>query len=56
MVDTRGVYRTTDGGAHWRPLNGGLPLHVSGQLVLDPRDPNTAYAGSVGGVYKITVR
>jgi photosystem II stability/assembly factor-like uncharacterized protein len=55
-VEGHGVYRTVDGGAHWRPLNGGLPLQVVGPLLLEPGDPATAYVGSLGGVYKITLR
>jgi photosystem II stability/assembly factor-like uncharacterized protein len=39
-----GVFKTTDGGASWRPIG----LGSVNTLVLDPRDPETIYAGAVG--------
>ena len=41
----RGVYRTTDGGAHWeRVLFGGENVGCSG-LAMDPHNPHTLVAG-----------
>lgn len=45
-----GVYRSVDGGAHWRVLQSGK---VVNSLVIDPRDPDTLYVGcgESGGRY-----
>jgi photosystem II stability/assembly factor-like uncharacterized protein len=40
----RGVFKTTDGGASWRRIG----LRSVNTLALDPRDPETIYAGTVG--------
>ena len=40
----KGVFKTTDGGASWRSIG----LRAVSPLVLDPRDPETIYAGAVG--------
>jgi ligand-binding sensor domain-containing protein len=34
-----GVFRSTDGGATWKPVNEGLPLPSIESLVADPADP-----------------
>lgn len=42
----RGVFKTTDGGATWRKLAGGLPNDGKAgatELVMDPSNPNTLY-------------
>jgi photosystem II stability/assembly factor-like uncharacterized protein len=41
-----GIYKTTDGGAHWQKLSGGLPGGVIGRIGLDlyQKNPNTLYA------------
>ena len=33
-----GVWRTSDSGSHWRPVNKGLPRLAVGALATDPRD------------------
>jgi len=57
-----GVFKTTDGGATWSPLNAGFPL-TNGlpttpdvtSIVVDPVTPTTVYAGtSFQGVFKTT--
>jgi photosystem II stability/assembly factor-like uncharacterized protein len=50
-----GVFKSTDGGATWTPVNSGLTTpHVS-SLVIDPQDPSRLYAGTIGGgVFAIT--
>src|SRR5215510_12892376 len=41
-----GIYKTTDGGAHWRKLAGGLPAGMIGRIGLDlyQKNPNILYA------------
>jgi photosystem II stability/assembly factor-like uncharacterized protein len=48
--DTGGVYRSTDGGAHWSlsRVAGNLPVFA---LALDPRDSNRVWAASAGAVF-----
>jgi photosystem II stability/assembly factor-like uncharacterized protein len=45
-----GVYRSLDGGAHWRMLRSGKVVNT---LVVDPHDPDTLYVGcgESGGRY-----
>jgi photosystem II stability/assembly factor-like uncharacterized protein len=61
-----GIYRSTNGGATWHPIVGGLPdfssgltndgVFTGGLLVLDPRQPGKLYAGTpFEGVYSYTV-
>src|SRR5205085_11695879 len=48
-----GVFRSNDGGASWSDFNDGLTdLNVS-VLALAQCNPNTLYAGTVSGVFKI---
>jgi uncharacterized repeat protein (TIGR01451 family) len=58
-----GVYKTTDGGAHWAKSSTGLSVIVNGQtvtpvinaLLIDPAAPSTVYAAtSAFGVFKST--
>jgi photosystem II stability/assembly factor-like uncharacterized protein len=48
-----GLYRTTDGGATWRPTTQGLPSTFAGKamLALSPSSPNTIYA-SIGNGFE----
>ena len=56
-----GLYKSTDGGANWAPLTGGLPTFAQGGLGrigigVAPGEPNRMYAlvearGQSGGVY-----
>ena len=56
-LDSPGVYRSTDGGRHWRKLAAGLPAGFGGPVVIDPHDPRTVYAGTRSrGFYAITLR
>jgi photosystem II stability/assembly factor-like uncharacterized protein len=53
-VGSRGVYKSTDSGLIWKPAGKGLGEAVVGLLVMDPRDPTSLYAGTMGGdVYVI---
>ena len=55
-----GIYKTTDGGAHWAQLTNGLPANVGRVgLAVAPSDPSRIYAQvdavddvNAGGVYR----
>ncbi|HEV2855076.1 MAG TPA: hypothetical protein VHC97_19945 [Thermoanaerobaculia bacterium] len=53
-----GVFVTDDRGAHWRPLNTGLPAGAQvPALAADPRVPGRLYAGTIGeGLFVLTRR
>lgn len=40
------IFKTTDGGKHWKNVSGDLPDVPVNALVLDPSFPNTLYAGT----------
>src|SRR5215468_9213068 len=44
------VFKSTDEGANWNPINSTL-LGVH-SLAVNPRTPSTLYAGGPGGVFK----
>jgi photosystem II stability/assembly factor-like uncharacterized protein len=52
--DSGGVYRSTDGGAHWRDASGDLPDQRVLDLAVDPRDADAAWVSVVDapGVYR----
>jgi hypothetical protein len=41
-----GVWKTTDGGASWKPLTDGQPTLFMGSIALAPSDPKVIYAGT----------
>ena len=48
-----GIYKATDGGSSWAPVNSGVPSDGNGQLMIstlaiDPQSPSTIYAIYVG--------
>jgi hypothetical protein len=45
------VYRSTDGGAHWSVIDGGLPVTTANALAVDPVDANTVYLATDAGVF-----
>ncbi|HEV3037209.1 MAG TPA: sialidase [Candidatus Angelobacter sp.] len=58
-----GIFKTTDGGAHWEPIFDGQDVSSIGSLAMSPSDPSIVWAGtgesfvrshiSVGnGIYK----
>ncbi|PYS90143.1 MAG: hypothetical protein DMF64_15735 [Acidobacteria bacterium] len=46
-----GIWKTTDGGASWNPLNDFLPNIAVTCMVFDPTDHNTIYAGTGEGFF-----
>ena len=44
-----GVYRTSDGGAHWEEITAGLPGEFGFPMVAHPRDPNRAFTIPLNG-------
>ena len=55
VAATAGVFKSTDGGESWRPVNSGLPSQVYVQtLAIHPQDQNTLYVGTRAGVFKTT--
>ncbi len=43
---SHGLFKSKDGGERWELLLGGDSTYFIGNIVLDPTDPNIAYAGS----------
>jgi hypothetical protein len=41
-----GVWKSTDGGAHWSPLTDSMPWLSIGSLAIDPSNSNNVYAGT----------
>jgi photosystem II stability/assembly factor-like uncharacterized protein len=58
LGDFRGLFKSTDGGASWLPINNGVAGLFDARasitaLVIDPHNSNILYAGtSGGGVFK----
>ncbi|WP_287127399.1 hypothetical protein [Candidatus Cyanaurora vandensis] len=46
----RGVFKSLDGGKTWQFLGLGKTGHIS-RLLLDPRNPNTAYVAALGTIW-----
>ncbi len=54
-TEEQGVFKSTDGGAHWSAVNTGLTRTYISALAIDPNNPSTLYAGTQGGgVFKST--
>lgn len=51
-----GVWKTTDGGAAWRPTGDTLANIAVNSLVMDPRDHTRLYAGTGEGYFREAVR
>lgn len=41
-----GIFKTTDGGVHWRPIFDDQPVASIGALAVAPSDPNVVWAGT----------
>jgi uncharacterized repeat protein (TIGR01451 family) len=54
----QGIYKSTDGGAYWLPVNTGIPAQVGNAMTyvtdisVDPRTEQTAYAATSVGLFK----
>ena len=49
-----GVFKSTDGGGIWAPINSGRTGALVNALAIDPQTPATVYAGTYDGLYKST--
>ncbi len=49
-----GIWKTTDAGASWAPVNDFLANLAVSCLIFSSADPNTMYAGTGEGFYKMT--
>lgn len=51
-----GIWKSTDAGSNWLPMNGAIQNYVVSCLTLDPNDPNhkTLYAGTGEDGYNIS--
>ena len=47
-----GVFKSTDAGGEWNPINNGLTTTRIRALAIDPQTPTTLYAGSDVGLFK----
>ncbi len=52
----QGLFVSDDGGGLWTPLGKGLPTPQVSQVLVDPFDPATIYAGTIanGGLFVLT--
>jgi hypothetical protein len=48
-----GVYKSSDGGANWAPFNDGLTNRDVRALTISPKAPNTLYALTPGGTFRM---
>lgn len=53
-LQSHGVYKSIDGGAHWTPANTGLATSAVYSLIVDPTNPSILYAGGNGTLFKST--
>jgi hypothetical protein len=51
LQNIRIVYRSTDGGGHWKDITSNLYYAPASALAVDPVDANTVYLGNDDGVY-----
>jgi len=49
-----GIWKTTNGGFSWYPLNDFLPSLAITSLAMDPNDPDTIYAGTGEGFGRLS--
>jgi photosystem II stability/assembly factor-like uncharacterized protein len=46
-----GIWKTTNGGTNWTPMDDFVPSLCIGSLILDPSNPDVLYAGTGEGVF-----
>ena len=49
-----GVFKSSDGGSSWTPFNDGLSNRNVRTLAIAQGNPHTLFAGTAGGIFKIT--
>jgi photosystem II stability/assembly factor-like uncharacterized protein len=49
VKDGPGLYRSTDGGAHWELVNASRPLYWPKDFLVDPSDSRVIYIGAADG-------
>ena len=49
-----GIFKTTNGGESWKPINNGLTDTYIHSIKIDPQNANIIYVGTGNGVYKST--
>ncbi len=49
--DVAGVYKSTDGGDHWRSASNGITSLQIASFAIDPADPNRLWAGTPLGLH-----
>ena len=55
VVSSRGIFKTIDGGEHWRILDLGIEhANAYSSMVLDPGNRNVVYVGTIYGLFKST--
>jgi photosystem II stability/assembly factor-like uncharacterized protein len=56
MYGKEGVYKTTNSGIDWFPVNNGLTDRMTRKIIADPVSSDILYAGTdgLGGIYKST--
>ncbi|HMS55657.1 MAG TPA: hypothetical protein PKA27_09685, partial [Fimbriimonadaceae bacterium] len=47
-----GIWKTTDGGASWQPMDDFMSALTIGCMALDPANPNTIYVGTGEGFFE----
>ncbi|GAA0706218.1 hypothetical protein [Dokdonella soli] len=45
-----GVYKSTDGGVHWKPVGLAATRHI-GAILVDPKNPDTVLVGALGHLF-----
>ena len=53
-TDGGGVFKSTNAGADWSPINSGLPTKEIYVLTIDPKVTRTLYIGTSYGIFKST--
>lgn len=49
-----GIYKSTDGGGTWIPINNGLSELPISSIAINPQNSNVLYAGGYAGLFKST--